>query len=241
MTDKGKTIGEKYLEFLIENEYWTNSFSYAVDYAPSAYVETGETIPSTELIPGRKDTETYEIKKIKRVGDEECLCYMEMGFMCHIPIKITALESYTRMIKFKVEYFTYEHEFNVYAPTNVSPDEFSSRVYSAVKNYFSKNMRTGHPHFEDFKNHFKERKDKFWGRIGESFKAYDQKRYEEWLQLREESKNNEDEPGYGLCYCGHTKYCECGDPTFDMFKQHLKNKNIKLGDPDNGWKTLKED
>jgi len=39
-----------------------------------------------------------------------------------------------------------------------------------------------------------------------------------------------------LCYCGHTKYCECEDPDIQLFKKQVENGNIKLGDKDNGWK-----
>jgi hypothetical protein len=66
------------------------------------------------------------------------------------------------------------------------------------------------------------------------------KEYEDWIKLRENSKNNDDEPGRGLCYCGHTKFCECGDSDETMFNESIKNGTIILGDPNNGWKPLEE-
>jgi hypothetical protein len=237
MTDQKKTMGEKYLEFLIENEYWPNSFSYAVTYQFEEFEETGESIPATE--------NTYEIKKLRRVGDKECLAHMEMGFMCNIPIKIEAIESYTKMIKFKVKYFEYEHELNVYAPLKVSPSEFYDRVRYAVGNYFRENIKTGHPHFEDFKNYFVDKKKSFFKPIGEALKKLDdsakEKNYKKWLDLREQSKNNEDEPGYGLCYCGHTHYCECADPSEVTYQESVKNGTIIPDDPSNGWTKLNDD
>lgn len=58
--------------------------------------------------------------------------------------------------------------------------------------------------------------------------------YQKWLKLRGNSfKTGEDNV---LCYCGHTKYCECLNPDFNTFCEALKNNQIKLNDPDNGWK-----
>ena len=60
----------------------------------------------------------------------------------------------------------------------------------------------------------------------------------EWLRLRENSKNNDEEPGRGLCYCGHTKYCECSDPSETMFIESVAAGSIIPGDPNNGWKNI---
>lgn len=43
------------------------------------------------------------------------------------------------------------------------------------------------------------------------------KEYKKYLELREISKDNKWEPGYGKCYCGHTSYCECSDPDYILF------------------------
>ena len=66
------------------------------------------------------------------------------------------------------------------------------------------------------------------------------KDYEEWLILREDSKNNDEEPGRGLCYCGHTKFCECSNPDEIMFKESVERGVVILNDPDNGWKNFEE-
>lgn len=64
------------------------------------------------------------------------------------------------------------------------------------------------------------------------------KEYIDWLLLRDLSKNNDEEPGRGLCYCGHTKLCECSDPDETMFNESVNNGSIILGDPNNGWKNI---
>lgn len=64
-----------------------------------------------------------------------------------------------------------------------------------------------------------------------------QKRYKKWLKLRE---NSEDEYGEKLCYCGHTKMCECGDPTLEMFEDHILNGNITEDDINNKWEKVLE-
>lgn len=66
------------------------------------------------------------------------------------------------------------------------------------------------------------------------------KEYNDWLTLREESKNNDEEPGRGLCYCGHTKYCECSDPDETTFSESAKRGAIIAGDPNNGWKKVND-
>ncbi len=60
------------------------------------------------------------------------------------------------------------------------------------------------------------------------------KRWRKWLKLRHDTANEDGK----LCYCGHTDRCTCGDPTFDMFKDHVRIGNIKENDPKNGWKTI---
>jgi hypothetical protein len=45
----------------------------------------------------------------------------------------------------------------------------------------------------------------------------DKKGYVEFLMERKKSENNEWEPGYGVCYCGHTTYCACSDPDYKLF------------------------
>jgi len=57
-------------------------------------------------------------------------------------------------------------------------------------------------------------------------------KYQEWLKLRHNNSKS-------LCYCGHTKYCDCIDPDFDTFKHALENGHIKLDDPNNGWTKIK--
>ena len=69
------------------------------------------------------------------------------------------------------------------------------------------------------------------------------KLYNEWIALR--TKTADKEPNSNgrkekLCYCGHTTKCECLDPSFEMFKEHVLHGNIILGDPRNGWRKLKE-
>jgi prolyl 4-hydroxylase len=66
------------------------------------------------------------------------------------------------------------------------------------------------------------------------FSEEKQQQYEEWLTLREESK---DEHGK-LCYCGHTHKCECADPDLKLFTESVDNGTIKLGDKENGWKKI---
>lgn len=66
-------------------------------------------------------------------------------------------------------------------------------------------------------------------------KAHKNKEYTDWLLLR---KNSIDEFGEKLCYCGHSYKCTCGDPDKATFEQSVLNKTIKLGDPENGWKTF---
>lgn len=66
------------------------------------------------------------------------------------------------------------------------------------------------------------------------------KEYNDWLALREESKNNKDETGRRLCYCGHTTYCECADPDEILFKESVKRGSIIIGDPTNGWGESKK-
>lgn len=60
-----------------------------------------------------------------------------------------------------------------------------------------------------------------------------QKKYDEWLILREKSKNEYNEK---LCYCGHTNKCECLDPDFNLFKDSVARRTIIMGSPNNGWK-----
>jgi len=59
------------------------------------------------------------------------------------------------------------------------------------------------------------------------------KQYEDWLELRTNSK---DKYGEKLCYCGHTSKCKCADPDFKTFQESVERGTIILGDPDNGWK-----
>jgi hypothetical protein len=65
--------------------------------------------------------------------------------------------------------------------------------------------------------------------------VYDRLDYVEWLHLRKITKNDEG----CLCYCGHTNRCSCADPDFNLFKEALQNNHIILGDPTNGWKSVK--
>jgi hypothetical protein len=67
---------------------------------------------------------------------------------------------------------------------------------------------------------------------------HNNKIYSDWLSLRENSK---DEYGEKLCYCGHTYKCTCADPDKKTFKHAVENHDIKLGDPENGWKIMSED
>jgi hypothetical protein len=62
----------------------------------------------------------------------------------------------------------------------------------------------------------------------------DQK-YKEWLELRKKSANEE---GEQLCYCGHTKRCDCGDPDLLTFTESVSRGDIVPDDPNNGWKTV---
>ena len=62
--------------------------------------------------------------------------------------------------------------------------------------------------------------------------------YSDWLLLRDLSKQNDEEPGRGLCYCGHTKYCECSNPSETMFIESANRGDILLGDINNGWKNI---
>lgn len=61
------------------------------------------------------------------------------------------------------------------------------------------------------------------------------KKYKEWLALRESSTNDD---GEKLCYCGHTKRCDCGDPDIITFKESLSRGDIILKDPNNGWQSV---
>ena len=58
----------------------------------------------------------------------------------------------------------------------------------------------------------------------------------DWIELREKSKNNKWEPGYGLCYCGHTNYCECSNPESTVLIVSVNNKTIILGNKNNELK-----
>ena len=62
----------------------------------------------------------------------------------------------------------------------------------------------------------------------------DKKQYEDWLALRESTKNDDG----ALCYCGHTKRCDCGDPDETTFNESVAREDIVIGDPNNGWKTV---
>jgi hypothetical protein len=62
-----------------------------------------------------------------------------------------------------------------------------------------------------------------------------EEKYKEWLALRKKSTNEE---GEQLCYCGHTKRCDCGDPDLVTFKESLSRGDIILDDPNNGWKSV---
>jgi hypothetical protein len=66
------------------------------------------------------------------------------------------------------------------------------------------------------------------------------KEYEDWLNLRGKSKENDDEPGFGLCYCGHTKFCECSNPDVILFNESVERGTIIIGEPNNGWKNLED-
>lgn len=63
------------------------------------------------------------------------------------------------------------------------------------------------------------------------------KKYNDWIQLRDKSIDLYNEK---LCYCGHTYKCSCGNPNKNEFETALENGNIKLQDPDNGWKVMSE-
>lgn len=62
-------------------------------------------------------------------------------------------------------------------------------------------------------------------------------KYKKWLELREKST---DESGEKLCYCGHTKRCDCGDPDILTFNESVSRGDIVPGDPNNGWKTVEQ-
>ena len=64
----------------------------------------------------------------------------------------------------------------------------------------------------------------------------DQK-YKEWLELRKKSGNDE---GEQLCYCGHTKRCDCGDPDLLTFTESVSRGDIVPNDPNNGWRTVQQ-
>ena len=64
----------------------------------------------------------------------------------------------------------------------------------------------------------------------------DDKLYNDWIALRESTKNEDG----GLCYCGHTKRCDCGDPDKTTFNESLDRGDITPGDPNNGWKEVKQ-
>lgn len=57
-------------------------------------------------------------------------------------------------------------------------------------------------------------------------------KYKNWLKLRSASL---DEFNEKLCYCEHTKYCECGDPDINTFSDSLERGAIILDDTNNGW------
>ncbi len=60
-------------------------------------------------------------------------------------------------------------------------------------------------------------------------------KYKKWLELREKSANEDDEK---LCYCGHTKRCDCGDPDLLTFNESVSRGDIIPDDPNNGWTTV---
>ena len=60
--------------------------------------------------------------------------------------------------------------------------------------------------------------------------------HKEWLILRDESKDKYEEK---LCYCGHTSKCSCSSPDKILFNESVERGTIILGDPNNGWKTIK--
>ena len=54
----------------------------------------------------------------------------------------------------------------------------------------------------------------------------------DWIKLR---NNHPNDNGEKLCYCDHTKYCQCADPDLELFEESVARKTINLNDPDNGW------
>jgi hypothetical protein len=62
------------------------------------------------------------------------------------------------------------------------------------------------------------------------------KEYADWLALRESTKNDDG----ALCYCGHTKRCDCGDPDLLTFNESVSRGDIIPGNPNNGWTTVEE-
>lgn len=220
---ENNSIGSRYIQFLIDNQYWPKYYSYAITDHPGAYVDTDQ---YHEMINGKK------VKIKKKVKDLEVMWTPEIGYTCSLPIKLEVVNTYTRMITFKVLYFAYEETFNVYAPMNVSPDEFYNRVQNSLNKLFKK-IKTGHEQFQDFKDYFKEKESSTFAKIGEAFTRNTV--YKDWIKLRTE---HIDEEGHKLCYCGHTFTCECGDPDIKTFEESVNRKALDPNDPQNGWKSV---
>ena len=44
--------------------------------------------------------------------------------------------------------------------------------------------------------------------------------YQDYIDKRNEQLDQ-------MCYCGHTIFCDCGNPSFEEFKNNLIKNNIK--------------
>ena len=53
-------------------------------------------------------------------------------------------------------------------------------------------------------------------------KKQDTSDFKEWVRLREETKTEEG----GLCYCGHTDRCDCGDPDSKCFTESVDRVSV---------------
>ena len=54
------------------------------------------------------------------------------------------------------------------------------------------------------------------------------------LYLKTRATESEDKEEAFFCYCNHTQFCNCGDPSINLFEMHLKAGNISF-DKNNGW------
>ena len=178
-------------------------------------------------------------EKREKDGKTEAVHHLIIGYMCHLPVKLTVIDNYTRSVKYSVEYLDYKHEILVYYPTNISPDEAIDRLKNKVGNLLYE-TKTGDEEFDKLKEFFLKEKGKFYKPINKAFSKFNlitrEDKYNNWVEMRNES---EDEYGYKICYCGHTNTCECSDPSITLFEESIKNKTLDPLDPKNGWGKIK--